>query len=53
MRKISPPPGFDLRTVQPVTGPYTDPYSESDTELYFENSQKRIALERRSRERKV
>jgi len=24
VRKISPPPGFDPRTVQPVTSPYTD-----------------------------
>jgi hypothetical protein len=24
VRKISPPPGFDLRTVQPVTRRYTD-----------------------------
>ena len=24
VRKISPPPGFDPRTVQPVTGRYTD-----------------------------
>ena len=23
-RKISPPPGFDPRTVQPVASPYTD-----------------------------
>ena len=24
VRKISPPPGFDPRTVQPVASPYTD-----------------------------
>jgi hypothetical protein len=32
VRKISPPPGFDPRTVQPVTSPYTGPV-KNDTGL--------------------
>jgi len=32
VRKISPPPGFDPRTVQPVASPYTD-YGTRPTNL--------------------
>jgi len=29
VRKISPPPGFDPRTVQPVTSRYTGPHRDA------------------------
>ena len=34
VRKISPPPGFDSRTVQPVASRYTD-YATQPTILYY------------------
>ena len=34
MRKISPPPGFDPRTVQPVASSYTDYAIPAHTQTY-------------------